>query len=786
MLRPRLVPLWRAAAPATARWTTGRAAARAATPLRDALAVRDLEQVWRVWDGLRDDERASVPPREYAQVCRLAHERGAALPAHAAAPLWMERYGAWGTHAAQRRDAALVQRWMALALRGGRPDTAIAIMRAYVAARRQQHADQPWRMDVGAPRGAVHGALALLVLSFAAQHDLRGLVTLLQSFDVGSTTELFFDPAQCAKEWARAADALGAEATARAAQWVAHAELARGLHGGSGGGAGERRIARLLGSLLARRDAAGAWRLIDAALDAGVDPRRAASRPADAWLAATPLASSTQLGAWTESAWAVGLSGLLGAQRRDWAAQLWNAAAAVQEREPGWAPWSLWNAALDGFSLARQTDAVDATWQVMTRQAPVETQLLATPRPVVPPPGAPDVVCTTTMMSALFRARRAPEAWALYTALQQRIGHDAVPVETQNAVLHGLCSTNHLSEAETLFAAMGQHGTAAPTIVTINLMLRAQARQKHLGGMAQTLRTAQRLGLRPDVVTFTTVLDAALRTAATPAVAEAATRKVMHTMTEMGVAPSTITMTAMIKACLQSPTDAEARLVNAAHVMHIMCTTRKLSPSALTFETMIKGLVERPLASLDPHGPWPDTFTRALTPLPGDAEAPMPLSAVRMALALWDTMRARRITPTSDTSHVLIRALLAQPPASPAFCRGVCVADELLQAHGALAAAVDIPPRVLHASAYPPAPASWSAVLHALVRAHDAAPGDAALRRVLAAALHHFRTARVGAATMLAPDQTHHTGALLRWIEQAARLIPDADLGVPPPHRSTG
>ena len=197
---------------------------------------------------------------------------------------------------------------------------------------------------------------------------------------------------------------------------------------------------------------------------------------------------------------------------------------------------------LDGYARSGRYDLASKTWRVLCGKLRPEYLPLAleTSQMLPVPPHGPDAVCYTTMIAATFRERRAYEGMNLYHALRAKQARQElhVPVETYNAVLHGLCLTNHLDKAHALLQSMGQNGVPSPSITTINVLLRAQARQKQLHAMADTLRCIAPLGLHPDVVTFTTVLDALLRTSTSPAMAQQAVQQVMQLMQSMDVQPN--------------------------------------------------------------------------------------------------------------------------------------------------------------------------------------------------------------------------------------------------------
>ncbi|KAJ1018042.1 hypothetical protein NDA16_004911 [Ustilago loliicola] len=163
----------------------------------------------------------------------------------------------------------------------------------------------------------------------------------------------------------------------------------------------------------------------------------------------------------------------------------------------------------------------------------------------------PDELMYTTMINIHFRAKKKDEAMALLSEMIARSDRNGgklhVQAETFNAALFGLFINREHTQAQALLDEMLTKGPA-PNIGTINTFLRAHARIGDLQALASTLRLADKLKLTPDVITFTTVLDALLRSGS-----ESATDAVANTlgiMTSMGVQPNVITYTAMIKACL--------------------------------------------------------------------------------------------------------------------------------------------------------------------------------------------------------------------------------------------
>ncbi|KAI3626381.1 hypothetical protein CBS9595_001742 [Malassezia furfur] len=771
--------------------------------LRAGFSARDLEQVWDAWDALRTGGALHQLRRhDEADLLALVRANLAVLAPRSASaahtfpirdtrdPAWRERCAVWGRRAAERKDVLGVHGWMRVELLCGDAPRAIALFRTYLDARRAAADGDTLYLDADVrQRRQVHDLLEVLVLAYAHTGDVRSLVDTFQSFDVGTHTELFFDYAHCRRQFAKfpwngarteaAPDSPLAAVQERALAFVSHAELARGLQRGTGGAGGPNRIARLLGSLLTRGDVVSFWRLFRTAMAAGVLP---ADTPANAaWLAQAQLAQGDALPAWTDSCWTVCLSGLLAARRTDLASQVWAAlievAHALAAQGVAWPPLAVWNALLDGYSRANDFDAVQATWQVLvdphasTRAVPLAQGAARTlPRPASL---APDLLCYTTMIAASFRRQRPDLALALFRTLQemQARGELAISVETYNAVLHGLCVVGRTKDAQHLFRTMGTGRVPRPTITTLNVLLRAQSRSRDLSAMAETLRAIPALQLRPDVITFTTVLDALLRVADTPERARAAVEQVMQIMHSMDVQPNSVTFTAMIKACLHIPSqDGEPRWQVALQLLHTMCTTR-LAPNGVTYATIIPSVLAHgaQIAALAQRNQIPALFRKLPSTLP-QAHAASDLAwdadraALRLAIVLWEQMRADNITPSAELYHAMLRALLAVPENATAFAYGAGLADELLHAHGALA------PHATAQDTTAPTPTahSWITVLSALAptQRHAAGAASALADALLSATLQHYVTSPHGRAALRADPRP--------TAQRVERLVRDA------------
>ncbi|WFD29276.1 hypothetical protein MSPP1_000283 [Malassezia sp. CBS 17886] len=848
--------------------------------LRDGLQQRDLEQVWYAWDGLgergelarlRVPERADLLALVRSQLAAIAPRRTPWAGDDMRAPEWRARCRAWGQHAAHRKDVLGVQGWMRVELMCGSADGAIDIFNTYVDARAAQQPHASGVPDASAPTSAapvspaplpcldrlarlrpkVRDVLELVVFSYALRDDLPGLIDQVQAIEFGTHTEPFFNLSHARRHFGKTAQVLpqatAPDAHERALRWTLFAELARGLQGGSGSVAGPNRIARLLGSLLARRDVTAFWRLFRAAMDGGV--LRGESGTEDSLLAADT--SATQIGcvppfteeipadalrredtrswraashcglpiaAWTESAWSVSLRGLLAARRPDLAAQAWAALASVQSeldartsradgstpsaprgRAADWPSIAVFNSLLDGHAQAGDFAAAQATWRFLTTPGMNPAALpiaQGTARGMQRPADLrPDVLSYTTMITAAFRERRVALALDLFSELQKS-DRLVIGTQTYNVVVHGLCIAGRLNEARAVVAAMGSDGMPPATTATINTLLRAQARRKDLRAMATSLRLIRELDLQPDVVTFTTVLDALLRAVPEQCDADRAVRQVLDIMESLHVKPNTVTLTAMVKAYLDGDDGAWSsaaspdRVHSALQLLQTMCTS-KLAPNLFTYTAVIAHAVDAPrsIRALAADARVPALFAAAPAPVAAlgetaDAvEAGMPLegdaAGLRVALRFWELMRADDIVPSWELCHTMLRALLV-PSAPPlAFRRGVLLADEFLRAGGRLVAALgraDIGASVTvpgsdaaksHAAqlAMPlPVPASYTLLLSLLLAAAESAPRNdrVDLERVLSAAAQHAQHA--------APDSARG-GAGAHLVEEALAVV---------------
>ena len=139
-------------------------------------------------------------------------------------------------------------------------------------------------------------------------------------------------------------------------------------------------------------------------------------------------------------------------------------------------------------------------------------------------------------------------------------------------------------------------------------------------------------------------------------------------------------------------------------------------------------------------------------------------AALRLAIVLWEQMRADNITPSAELYHAMLRALLAVPENATAFAYGAGLADELLHAHGALA------PHATAQDTTAPTPTanSWITVLSALAptQRHAAGAASALADALLSATLQHYVTSPHGRAALHADPRP--------TAQRVERLVRDA------------
>ncbi|KAN0063962.1 hypothetical protein ACQY0O_003568 [Thecaphora frezii] len=759
--------------------------------LRAHLAGLDVDSVWSSWKQLEALGGTKwLGNRDRGEILKLCSQRicpptsaSFSVPKREA---WDDRCSHWASHEARSGNAKLAGAWAKLAIVAGRLDIVELLLQESLEASKAKavdpnEAESPAlatpaettdvleggssdevsshasaseataeaqetpsaklaRLGRNSQQQAdYHDLLACLIVSHAMRDELEGLVTTVARFEIGTVFNMYFKPNKVAdmadgifrtlqslqsypsassppsSSWPNSEASLAdlKALQAKVDQFTTHAELARGSLTGPGS---SRRIARLLGSLFSSRRPNEAWSLFVAALKASSGPRP--------WLQFRTGEDETTAGQaiWNESCWSVCLSGFIAAGKPDLALKIW-----AKYHELGFQPSpKIWNALLDGYSRAKNYDAARRTWEQL-RSPPNEGGLTV----------APDATMYTTMISVHFRDRQPGAALALFLEMQER--HEAdpaafqIPSETCNAVIHGLCVNGHLEDAQSVLAQMQKKGPQ-PTINTYNALLRAHGRRGDLASLAATLRAIeQQQLLQPDVVTFTTVLDALLRKGGDPA--GESVLQVLQVMESMGVKANAVTYTALIKACLVgseaisvdlategvlsssrfrsrsggeparstassatavaavAPGDgsgdfADPRIDAALNLLDRMIKMR-IEPTEVTYTALIGAVLRHPVlvAQAFANHQLPARYVAVPRPLRALNETDATVRGWRdtcpdisLALLLLDKMRERGLTPNSTTYHYLICGLARYDTNRAAFLRALALMDEMVSA----------------------------------------------------------------------------------------------------------
>lgn len=551
--------------------------------------------------------------------------------------------------------------------------------------------------------------LILVAVAYAAQNDVFGLAKTMRPLDFGQSSHPLFE----SRRALRVIDSVlprvpgtaresrnspqepvtpSQKLRARSVEYLRHAELARGLDTVQ---PDTDRLARLLGGMLGRRDVNSAWAHFVTAMQA--------SAGAGAWLSLAEVESKPGAANsdWTESCWAVCLQGFITQGRADLATSVW---ATMTAR--GIAPTQrIYNALLGGYAKAFDFPAAERTWQEMRRRAKEDKSGLSP---------SPDAITFTTMIAAFFRAKRPDDAMRLFSEMRTdpnawsgptspKVGlkgkeERGIPVPTYNAVLHGLCFNNRTPEAHALLKEMREKGPA-PAIGTLNTLLRAHGRARDMPALASVIRQIRPLGLEPDIVTFTTVLDALMRVGSPDSAVGEIVARVLNIMDQMGVRANAITYSAMIRAMVQpsgidplTGTPSEPRIEAALELLERM-ESAGLRSTEVTYTALLAAVFSYryTISQLHASGSIGSQFLQP-RPVRSLRESAEDLSmllqehpAISLALALLDRMRARGLEPNRKTFNVLLSGLLENGSPRLAFRRAFALLDEMrgIQAPGA-------------------------------------------------------------------------------------------------------
>lgn len=297
-------------------------------------------------------------------------------------------------------------------------------------------------------------------------------------------------------------------------------------------------ISRLVGSLAAKRHFDPVGRLLDAFIVAvGRNWIWMQDKPRSRLSPPTPDIS--------QNTWAVIIAKLLSANQTHLAIRAWDRFHALQLPINA----AMYNALILGYSNSSQWDAVSKVWSQHSQQTDE---------------GRPDKHTYNTMMSALFKSRNPSAALSLFDQMKYKAEDPKNPdrarvqpdVKTYNVVLHGLLLNDRNEDAMALLRSMWRPGAEQnvpkPETTTLNTMMRSYSRSGDLPALSALLTDMQDWpDVQPDIVTFTTVLDALIRHGP-PKGAGQAVKGVSQLMKANNVRADTVTWSALIKALLSN------------------------------------------------------------------------------------------------------------------------------------------------------------------------------------------------------------------------------------------
>lgn len=788
--------------------------------LQSAIDGQDINSISSLWTQVGDDIQ-NLGQSEHRKLLRLCSSYSSSIRDANQAQYWQSRFRDFASAAALTGDVDLTSGWFRVLLANGQAQDVVSIWQDIVRLRLESgpksssftHDDSESistaqattesfvRLDesIHGDRIDIHDMVCLVAFACTHSSQASHSIELFDKVEFGSPFRLFFNMSRAERLFTSTpVSSFQAPNANKPINWntmqtnLWNIELARGLSSGSGG---PQRIARLLGSLFQMRQIDQAYSIFQTAMRA--------SSPPDAWLSLEPLGHDSSSSSpptfraqWTESCWSVCLSNLIAAERTELAMDVWTQ---LQQKRIYPTP-RIWNALLDGYGRAKNHTAAVQTWSAAQAQASKESSTLVK---------LPDEQMYTTMIDIHFRARKVDEAMVLFSDMlsnsDRHGGQLQVQAETFNAVLHGLFLNGAHAHAQSLLDQMLAKGPA-PNISTINTFLRAHSRVGDLDSVASTLRLADRLKLTPDVVTFTTILDALLRKGGDSATAAVA--KTLDIMKGMGVQPNVVTYTAMIKACLVGAEAAQLDLasqslfgdaadrktrqlssnevrIEAALELLERLVKAKVAPSEITYGALIGGCLQNPDAVA--HAFATKAIPRQFCSLPkpmhrlGEShqtaqrwsqESPQ----VSLALFLLEQMKGRGLPPSSATFRYLIEGLCGPHTDQAAFVRAMDFVDDmLLRTHvletsrrlGPFASVVvkgtEVYPPTLHA----PSHKTWMVLFSSLLDRLENGPRDRMAVTTCARALV--------TATRLVREMGSLAGAegglsLSRLIERAASL----------------
>ncbi|PWN19044.1 hypothetical protein BCV69DRAFT_59074 [Microstroma glucosiphilum] len=477
-------------------------------------------------------------------------------------------------------------------------------------------------------------------------------------------------------------------------------------------------LARLFGDLFAKGNFNAALGLLDALIDG--------TRGPEAWLWVSGLPRSDAVPASTpkpdvdDYVWATLLSGSLMKGKLEIASKVWSHLISLGIKPSQ----QVYNALLKGYAQLGNWDALESVWSELTAQTG--------------PSAGPDMYCYTTMITALFQSRRIDDAMDLFEEYKNKaasaeraansLSQKSTSVVTYNAVLFGLLKGERDAQAKALLAAMLSPTKAAsvpgPNTSTLNTMLRAYARVGNLTALTDLLTTSQSWNVIPDVITYTTVLDALIRHGA-PGSSARAVSAVHGMMKANNINMTPVTWTVLLKGLLRDsststnevgqdavPSDVAALRMKREQIATGLALVSEMvgtghRPNEVTWTALIQSgcdlqriIDEGDLANTNGNGTSPDislpqgaNIGAVLTPVAPLKESNRSIERLRslrpgtfLTLSILESMRRDYIQPNRKTYHFLLASLLrAIPGSAPSqehleaaratFTRGLSVLD---------------------------------------------------------------------------------------------------------------
>ncbi|UZJ51376.1 hypothetical protein CBS101457_000696 [Exobasidium rhododendri] len=341
---------------------------------------------------------------------------------------------------------------------------------------------------------------------------------------------------------------------------------------------------------------------------------------------------------WNDMTWAILLSSSIAQKKTNIAEQVWSQYNSIKSTtEPH--THRIWNALLDGYSRCRDWASMSKTWDQLQRLKP-------------------DVYSYTTMMTAYFRAQLPSEAMLILEDLKEKASKGEVELTTEslNAVLHGMHYNNRGDDAAVLFKEMCSESARLPkpNIGTMNAILRASERKSGVKEIGSILMTISALGLEPDVITYTTILDCFSRAGIQDGV-----DRVYEMMQTLDVRETGVTLTTLIRTILEVEESPDFDL--ALSVLEKM-ESQGPWPTAVTYTCVISALFHhsREFTQLQRAGALPASFRRLFDKTANSSDGILSRARpdARLALVLLNQMRKRGLKVNRVCYHTLIAGLL--------------------------------------------------------------------------------------------------------------------------------